>query len=222
MPFPDAHPNPTPLTPLRRANETEPEPEPRPDPEWNIRRAFQDDPRRGCELLFRRYYAPLCSHATRFVYSRTIAEDIVAEVFYNFWKAQAFTTIRSSYRTYLFQAVRYRVYNHAQWEFNRYTALDADALSSPAPRPDQEIQFDELHHRVEAAIASLPPQSKRVFMLSRFEGKKYGEIAEELRISPKTVEVHIGKALAYLRNKLRGEWLPAVGYWLLSYWLLEN
>lgn len=194
------------------------------DAEWNIRLAFRDDPTRGCELLFRRYHAPLCSHAARFVYSRTIAEDLVAEVFFNFWKNQSFTTIQCSYRTYLFQAVRYRVYNHTQWELARYTDLDESADQSlPAPlRPDQEIQFDELQHRVEAAIASLPPQSRRVFLLSRFEGKKYQEIANELHISPKTVEVHISKALAYLRGKLRGEWLPSVGYWLIGYWLIGH
>jgi RNA polymerase sigma-70 factor (ECF subfamily) len=218
MSLPDAQPDSPNPTPLRRADDAAPAPEPRPDPEWNIRRAFGEDPRRGCELLFRRYYAPLCSHAVRFVYSRAIAEDIVAEVFYNFWKTQAYADLRCSYRTYLYQAVRYRVYNHAQWEFNRHDDLDkADEVALPASlRPDQEVQFDELYHRLEAAIASLPPQSKRVFMLSRFEGKKYGEIAEELGISPKTVEVHIGKALAYLRNRLRGEWLPVV---LLLSWL---
>ncbi|HAO50313.1 MAG TPA: RNA polymerase sigma-70 factor, partial [Runella sp.] len=39
------------------------------DVEYLIRQAFEEDARRGYELLFRRYYRPLCSQAVRFVYS---------------------------------------------------------------------------------------------------------------------------------------------------------
>src|SRR5436189_111345 len=44
---------------------------------------------------------------------------------------------------------------------------------------------------------------KKVFVLSRFENKKYQEIANELGISVKAVEAHISKALQTLRNKLK-------------------
>ena len=50
-------------------------------------------------------------------------------------------------------------------------------------------------------------RSATVFLMSRFESKKYHEIANELNISPKTVEVHISKALKHLRTALNGEWM---------------
>jgi RNA polymerase sigma-70 factor (ECF subfamily) len=46
-----------------------------------IRKVFESNAWLGCELLYRRYYQPLCSHAVRYVYSKAVAEDIVAEVF---------------------------------------------------------------------------------------------------------------------------------------------
>ena len=51
-------------------------------------------------------------------------------------------------------------------------------------------------------IAALSPQCRLIFTKSRFEGKKYAEIAAELGLSIKTVEVQMGKALKILRAKL--------------------
>ena len=56
--------------------------------------------------------------------------------------------------------------------------------------------------RLNAELEKLPPQCKLIFYKSRFEEKKYAEIAEELSLSIKTVETQIGKALKILRQKL--------------------
>jgi RNA polymerase sigma-70 factor, ECF subfamily len=48
-----------------------------------------------------------------------------------------------------------------------------------------------------------------VFKLSRFEELKYQEIADQLEISIKTVENHMGKALKIMREQLR-DYLPLV------------
>ena len=73
-------------------------------------------------------------------------------------------------------------------------------------QPDAEMHYNNLFLKVNEAIEQLPLQCQRVFMLSRFENKKYNEIAKELHISPRTVEVHMSKALKYLRAVLRSEW----------------
>ena len=50
-----------------------------------LKTAFDQSPSKGLELLFRRFYSPLCSHAVRFVYSKQVAEDLVSEVFFQFF-----------------------------------------------------------------------------------------------------------------------------------------
>lgn len=176
------------------------------DSEVLIRQAFVTDVRRGYEALFRRYYQSLCSQAARFVYSREIAEDIVSEVFFNFWKNQAHTHITISFRAYLFAAVRNRASNYLQEELQRRGRMeslpDNSDFSLPDDDPHQMLQLSELYNRINEEVRSLSPQCQRVFVLSRFEGRKHREIAEELDISPKTVEVHILKALAHLRKAL--------------------
>ena len=180
------------------------------DAELLLRETFTQDPRKGLELLFRKYHAPLCSHAVRFVYSRQIAEDLVSEVFYQFYRTQAYRNINTSFLSYLFRSVRNEAFTYLRREFGRMAPLDLSSENQPDVKqqaPDAEVQYNHLFLKINEAIAQLPAQCQRVFLLSRFENRKYHEIAEELRISPKTVEVHMAKALRHLREALRGEWL---------------
>ncbi len=187
------------------------------DAELLIRKAFEQNPQRGCELLFRRYHKVLCSHAVRFVYSKELAEDLVSEVFCRFWKTKAYLSVTTSYRMYLFRCVRNEAYNHIRSEFKGLEDITAAAYqeSAQGQRPDNITQFEEIVQQVEDLVSALPPQCRKIFLMNRFEGKKYQEIADELQISPRTVEVHISKALALVRKGLQE-------HWLISLLLLSN
>lgn len=171
---------------------------------------FEQNPAKGLELLFRRFYNPLCSHAVRFVYSKQIAEDLVSEVFFQFYRTKAYENITSSYTSYLFRSVRNECYTYMRREFGKTDSLETNTentVSTSQQQPDAEIHYNNLFIKVNEVIAKLPAQCQRVFLMSRFENKKYHEIADELHISPKTVEVHISKALKHLRAALHGEWM---------------
>lgn len=176
------------------------------DAEELIRKVFHTDPRQGCSMLFRLYYAPLCSHVIRFVYCRQVAEDIVADVFCRFWDGRIFEKITISYRAYLFKSARHSAYNYIKFQLSRN--LSPDRI---APEPDtttdpcEILQYDELYQLLDKTINSLPLQCKKVFVLSRMENKRYQEIASELGISVKAIEAHISKALRILRKKMKGQ-----------------
>ena len=175
-----------------------------------LKATFEQNPGKGLELLFRRYYNPLCSHAVRFVYSKQIAEDLVSEVFFQFYRTKAYENITSSYTSYLFRSVRNECYTYMRREFGKNDSLETaveNTLSTNHQQPDAEIHYNNLFIKVNEVIGKLPAQCQRVFLMSRFENKKYHEIASELHISPKTVEVHISKALKHLRSALHGEWM---------------
>ncbi len=183
------------------------------DKEMFIRKTFEDDPQKGCELLFKQYYQPLCSHVVRFVYSKEIAEDIIGDIFYVLLEKQLYHHITSSYRAYLFAAARNRSLKHLHKEFGRAnTALDPESLPGTGciPSPHQILQYEELFKKIERTVQSLAPRNQTVFLMNRFEGKKYQQIAMELNISVKAVEAHISKALHVLRNAVRDEITVAV------------
>ncbi len=180
----------------------------RPDDELLIRRAFAADAYQGCDLLFRRYYQPLCSHAARFVYDKVVAEDIVADLFQTFWQKKIYARIDYSYRAYLYQAVRQNCLLYLQREIRATISTDQQSsyeMLIGTSSPTDQIQFDELSERVDTVIRTLSPSVRRVFLLSRFEGLRNQEIANELHISLKTVEAHLTKALALFRNALSHE-----------------
>ncbi|MCX6215004.1 RNA polymerase sigma-70 factor [Spirosoma sp.] len=178
------------------------------DDELILRQLFSENAMNGCALLFRRYYTNLVNHAVRFVYSKEVAEDLVAEVFAVFWQDRTFDKITTSYRAYLYKAVRHRAYNYLRWELRESDSLEsADKQSIPASlQPDQVLHYSELHQKIESIIQNLPPQCQRAFLLSRIEGKKYAEIAQDMKITNSAVEKLLIRAINKLRQDLKADW----------------
>lgn len=181
--------------------------------EFFIKTWFFKSPKKGFDLLFKRYYTNLCNHAIRYVYSKEIAEDIVAEVFTNFWKNKVYETITSSYRAYLYTAVRNRAYTCIKVELYRNTTLDSSTKefqnyeTLPVLQPDEILHYHELSQKLEASIQRLPNQSRKAFQLNRLEGKKYAEVAVEMQITVSAVERLLSRALIKLKDDLKSEWI---------------
>lgn len=188
--------------------------------EYFIEKTFVESPQKGFELLFRKYYTNLCNHAIRFVYSKEMAEDIVAEVFTNFWQNKIYENITTSYRSYLYTSVRYRAYNTIKNEINRTTNLENNEFdfqysdSSVVLQPDEILHFHELTKKLETSIQNLPQQSRKAFQLNRLEGKKYTEVALEMQITVSAVERLISRALAKIRQELKSEWILSAVLWI--------
>jgi RNA polymerase sigma-70 factor (ECF subfamily) len=64
------------------------------------------------------------------------------------------------------------------------------------------VELSELEKRLHEAMNELPDRCRAIFLLSRFSGLGYKDIARELNISVKTVEAQMGKALKHLRKRL--------------------
>ena len=175
------------------------------DAEVLLQQTFKTDPRQGCSLLFRLYYPSLCSHVIRFVYSKQVAEDIVADVFCRFWDNRIFQHITTSYRAYLFKSVRHSAYNYIKFQLARNSQKQKSGKDESGSDPSEILQYDELYQLLDKSINALPQQCKRVFLLSRMENKSYQVIAAELGISIKAIEAHISRALRILRKKIGSE-----------------
>ena len=107
-------------------------------------------------------------------------------------------------KAYLYTAV-YRhclnVIRHEKIKLTHSESYVREMTGGPIVFADDNV-YDELNQQVQSAIEGLPPQCQLIFRKSRLEGKRYAEIAEEMNLSIKTIEVQIGKALKILRDKL--------------------
>ncbi len=184
------------------------------DEEQILRKLFEISPEKGFDLLFRKYYANLCSNCIRYVHSKTVAEDIVSEIFVSFWQKELYARIEVSYRAYLYRSVRYRSINYLKTEFMRESESllqEADySRRSQVDKPDEILFYHELNLRLDKVIKTLPSQSRKAFQLSRLEGKKYTEIASDLSITVSAVERLISRALLKIRTELRSEFFVCI------------
>lgn len=188
------------------------------DPEFLIYKAFESNFDEAVEMLFRWYYAPLCNHAVRFVWSREVAEDIVSDVFSNIYLQRTFSRQQGgSFRAYLFTCVRNRAFNYVRSEMQRNFPLDhADRVMCQDQQPDEITEYEDLYHDVENAINELSVRRRSIYLMSRVDGKKHEEIARELEISVKTVKEHMYQALMQVRKSLRDKWLLAVPFFIFN------
>jgi RNA polymerase sigma-70 factor (ECF subfamily) len=161
------------------------------------------------EHLFRTYYAPLASFAHAHSDSRDAAEEIVQDLFLSIWTRRAEWHVTTHLRSYLYVATLNRVRSFRRNQRVHRTARDAlardglvrDAHEAPE-RSDDAVAHHEALAAIRAAVAELPERTREVFLLNRDGGLSYREVAIRLGVTVKTVEFHMGRALASLRERL--------------------
>ncbi len=155
------------------------------------------------ELIFRRHYEAVCKAAFRIIPEQSTAEDLAQDVFYELWRRKDSLQITTSLGAYLRRAAVNKALNELR---ARKIKLEDDDGVGLVPSADADAQrmleTEELQQLLSDSVASLPEKCRLVFVLSRFEGMSYAEIAEQLHIAPKTVENQISKALRLLRRAL--------------------
>lgn len=154
------------------------------------------------EVLFKTLYAPLCRVVFKIVKEKELAEDIVQEVFIKLWEKKEELTIETSLKSYLYRAAINTSYNHLQ-KNKRYPMLAIENMEiDDSVSISDKVEAKELEEKINQTLLLLPDACREVFVLSRWEGLSYKEIAETLDISVKTVENQMGKALKIFREQL--------------------
>jgi RNA polymerase sigma-70 factor (ECF subfamily) len=161
------------------------------------------------EMIFKTYYQPLCRYAYSFLQDKEEAEEVVQASFINVWEKRNSISIETSLKSYLYRMVRNACLNVIKHDKikQQHVAHELAVTEATYESVAQKVYATELESKITEAIRTLPEQCRIVFQLSRFEELKYQEIADQLQISVKTVENHMGKALRLMREQLK-EYLP--------------
>ncbi|MBQ8502544.1 MAG: RNA polymerase sigma-70 factor [Bacteroides sp.] len=182
--------------------------------------------RKGNEEAYRYIYAHhytlLCHVANEYVRDSFLAETIVGDTIFHLWEIRETVCITTSLRSYLMRAVRNRCLNHLALEHEKREIAFSSLASQEFLEEREEADIQplgkllerELEEEIYKAIEHLPQECRRVFSKSRFEGKTYEEIAQELHISINTVKYHIKNAIASLQRDL-GKYLLSLLLWFV-------
>lgn len=159
------------------------------------------------ELIYNQYYKVLYYYALRFVKEINIAEDIVHDVFCEYWARRKNIDLTLSNRAYLYTAVRNKSLDYLKSSYHRTKNFDAtdeylEQFVYSILSTDDYVTTKELKLELKTAINNLPERCKEVFMLSREKDLKNKEIAKKLNIHIKTVEKHITRALLSIKTHL--------------------
>ena len=128
----------------------------------------------------------------------TVAEDIVQDIFLDIWIHRDRLHKIHSIEAYLFTCARNAAMKAIRNQLRESLSLQSEGSASNTT--EDELYYHELKSAIDRSLDSMPPQQRKVFMMSRFDGKTNPEIANELNISKRTVETYISSALATLRK----------------------
>lgn len=180
--------------------------------------------RKGDELafkvIFNKYYSRLYYFIREFVSFDDIAENIVQDTFFTLWNKRNELKDGSNLNAYLFTVAKNNCLYKLRDQRYKQRLFTANSLDQNELEMNMEVlntldssayTFEEIERIIARTLDELPPQCKRVFILSRFEEKKNKEIAEELNISVKVVEKHISRGLKKFKESLK-DYLPFVAY----------
>jgi len=173
--------------------------------EWCRRLRASD--RSAYAAVFEALYEPLFRYVRSLTTERTVARDIVQDVFVRLWDSREELDPSQSLKAYLYRTARNLTYNHhrnRETRSNKADDIRRDSNVRPAPPdlPDAAAEAEWLEDHLRAWIADLPTRQREALILSRFEGMTHDEIAEVMDISPRTVNNHIVRALKRLRSHL--------------------
>ncbi len=153
------------------------------------------------QYFFNGYSQKLYRFALSYLKSDTEAEEIVQDVFLKLWESRHRLDLDKSFQSYLFTIA----FNAIKKKFNQKIRTDRfkHELFEWLSRDNQSVEtrpdFEAMIEKLEALINNLPEKRKAVFLKRKKEGKSIQEIADEMKISPKTVKNQITEAMNTLK-----------------------
>ena len=167
--------------------------------------------------LFKEYSGRLYRFAFGYLKSEPEAEELVQEVFTIIWEKRADLKKELSFKSFLFTIAFNIIRKHFRTKAYLSEYLKTGIGADMDIQTSQKITYDSLYQYITELVNKLPERRKEIFIKSRFEGLSIKEIAEELKISHKTVENQLTDALKFIRTNLNRENLPVILFFILFF-----
>lgn len=155
------------------------------------------------------YYARMKRFAQQYVIREEDAENIVQDIFFEFWEKQLnfstfvnlsgflFLTLKNKCIDFIRRkTIEQKAAEEIQSEYIRSLKLKFESLEALDNKFLNETNIEAI---VQNAIDCLPEKCREIFVMNKIEGRKQKEIAQQLNISIHTVESQM--AIAYKKLK---------------------
>ena len=146
----------------------------------------------------------LMTLATALLYEKTLAEDVLHEVFAKLIRLQGGMRIRSTLRGYLLQAVanEARTINRAKARKNPANVDELRNSQRGVDSPERTVVLAEQRHRLEQSLCELPYEQREVILLRHYGQARFKAIAKHQGVSMSAVQARYRRGLKKLRSLL--------------------
>ncbi len=161
--------------------------------------------RKAWNFIIEEYYDGLLIYIICITKEKETAEEILQDVFMNFWSKREQLNIIVSIKAYIYRSARNTAINHIKrkkFERDYHKGLEKTA-NWRKNLTEETFNYTQLEKLLYQAIEELPDLTKEIFRLSRFSAMSYKEIADTLQVPVRTVHYQIGLALKKLRQILK-------------------
>lgn len=168
-------------------------------------RSFIHGDERAFESLFELYHRRLYGFLYNLLKSSEDAEEIVQDTFVKIWESRHRFKEEYTFESFLFKIAKNSFLNHNRKQINKKIFQEDYRLAFDVSQNTTEdyIIFKETRDIIDAIIADMPPKRREIFILQKVDGLSRKEIAEKLGISVITVDSHLMKANAELKENLK-------------------
>jgi RNA polymerase sigma-70 factor (ECF subfamily) len=133
------------------------------------------------------------------------------------WENRAGLKSEKSFQAYLFtiafNAIKKQFNKKMKAEKYRYDIFES--LTGDVPSLESRLDFEKLLEKLDRIIDELPERRKKIFLMRKKEGKSVNDIANELGVSPKTVENQITEAMHALKKAFSSDDLSSLLFYIL-------
>lgn len=158
------------------------------------------DPK-ALEKIYHRYAQQLYAYGLQLCKEPHTAQDLLQEIMLKLWTNREKIELHTSLRSYLYKAYFRKFQDHYQQQRRHQSLLEdlriqAHLELEDTPEPNNSLASQ----RLQKLIQKLPPKAQQILKLHKWEQLTYTEIANYLKLSPRTVENHLRNAMRLLRK----------------------
>lgn len=172
--------------------------------ELELLERFKNQDSSAFSELYTLYIKKVFVYALSIIKSPVLAEDVSHDVFVKLWEHAKEMDTGRSVQPYLMTMVRNQCLNMIR-QASRETWIADEIISNAIARVEDGFQLTQrkdTSRYLGAAIASLPPQRRRIYELCHTQGHTYKQAASKLGLKDSTVNSQMVKALKTIRTFL--------------------
>jgi len=156
------------------------------------------------EEVYNTYHAKIYFFTLKYVKDQHFALDITQQAFIQLWEKRESLHANKPLDAQFFVLARNLTIDNLRKQA-RDKALEVNfglTQRDVTESTEQAVILADYQQAAQKIIGTMPPKRQQIYRLNKEQGLSIDEIAQQMSISPKTVDAQLQLALKYLRSKI--------------------